>query len=65
MKKEIIKKKQYLDITLEDKLGRKQSITYGGGYDDEYVFKYITEKVSKIKRGQKLSIEAYEILKNN
>ena len=65
MKKVIIKKKQYLDITLEDKLGRKEMITYSGGYDDEYVLKYIAEKVSKLKRGQKLSIEAYEILKNN
>lgn len=64
-KKPTIKKKNYLDIVLEDKEGRTESIIYGGGFNDEYVIKYISEKVSKLKLGQKLLIKPMEILSNN
>lgn len=65
MNKKIIKKKQLLDIVLEDRKGGKESIVYGGSCKDEYLVKYIAEKLSKLKLGQKLSIELYETLENN
>jgi hypothetical protein len=64
-KKPTIKKKNYLDIVLEDKEGRTESVIYGGGLNDEYLINYISEKVSKLKLGQKLLIKPMEILSNN
>ena len=56
-------KKGYLDVVLKDKDGRSESVTYYGYYDDEYLIKYIAEKISKLKLGWKLTIEPMEILK--
>jgi len=65
MKKKPIEKKQMFDIVLEDREGRTESVTYGGSCNDEYLIKYIAEKLSKIKLGQKLTIKLYETFENN
>jgi hypothetical protein len=55
MKQKSIKtKKKLLDIVYELKDGRSEIITYGGNFNDEYLIKNISEKVAKLKLGDKL-----------
>jgi len=63
--KSIKTKKKLLDIVYELKDGRSESITYGGNFNDEYLIKHISEKVAKLKLGDKLIISPRECVEIN
>lgn len=61
-KKSIKTKKKLLDIVYELKDGRSESITFGCHFTDEYLIKYISERVAKLKLGDKLIISPREVV---
>lgn len=58
-------KKKLLDIVYELKDGRTESNTFGGHFEDEFLIQYISERVAKLKLGDKLIISPRECVEIN